>query len=44
MKRLKLTIDLFFALWQLCPVWLKTILIIALLILMGQHGIFDKPY
>lgn len=43
MKKLLLTIDFFIALWQLCPVWLKTIIVFLIVYAMGQNGIFD-PY
>jgi hypothetical protein len=44
MKKLKLTIDFFIALWTVCPVWLKTIIVFLIIYVMGQNGIFDKPY
>ena len=44
MKKLKTHIDFYRALWHTFPTWLKTILIIVVLIIMGQNGIFSKPY
>jgi hypothetical protein len=44
MKKLKLTIDFFIALWVVLPVWLKTIIVFFIVVAMGQNGIFDKPY
>jgi hypothetical protein len=44
MKKLKTNIDFYIALWHTFPTWLKTILIIVVLIIMGQNGIFSKPY
>jgi hypothetical protein len=43
MKKLILTIDFFIALWHVCPVWLKTIIVFLIVVAMGQNGIFDKP-
>ena len=41
MKKLKLTIDFFIALWVVLPVWLKTIIVFLIIVLMGQNGIFE---
>jgi hypothetical protein len=43
MKKLKLTVDFFIALWHILPVWLKTIIVFLIVVAMGQNGIFD-PY
>ena len=43
MKKLQTLTALFTALWHVCPVWLKTIIIFLIVVAMGQNGIFDKP-
>jgi uncharacterized protein (DUF983 family) len=44
MKRTQQTLDFLINLWATFPTWLKATIIISLVIIMGQNGIFDKPY
>jgi hypothetical protein len=41
MKKLQTLTALFTALWHVCPVWLKTIIVFLIIYVMGQNGIFE---
>jgi len=41
MKKLQTLTAFFIALWTVCPAWIKTIIVLLIIYVMGDNGIFE---